>query len=37
MTALAAEHDLDADTRAGHIQAVNDAYRVEQHPELWRT
>ena len=34
MTALASEHDLDADTRAGRIQAVNDAYRVEQHPEL---
>ena len=34
MTALASEHDLDDETRERRIQAVNDAFRVEQHPEL---
>ncbi|MFZ0159260.1 MAG: cupin domain-containing protein [Kineosporiaceae bacterium] len=34
MTTVASDSDLDPDTRAGRIQALNDAYRVKQHPEL---
>ena len=34
MTAVASDSDLDPDTRANRIHALNDTYRVEQHPEL---
>jgi mannose-6-phosphate isomerase-like protein (cupin superfamily) len=34
MMAVASGSDLDPNTRAARIQAVNEAYRVEQHPEL---
>ena len=34
MTAVASDSDLDPDTRANRIQALNATYRVEQHPEL---
>jgi mannose-6-phosphate isomerase-like protein (cupin superfamily) len=34
MTAVISDPGLDPDGRAERIRAVNDSYRVEQHPEL---
>jgi mannose-6-phosphate isomerase-like protein (cupin superfamily) len=34
MMAAASDGELDLDTRAVRIQALNQTYRVEQHPEL---